>query len=122
MMAYKIMLVMLIFCAVNSGLNSLNWYSTKLPVRGAIITEAQVTDFTASVGTSDINPLTVYSILKLVYQVIGSGLLSLLSIIPFLMSMGVPLDIATMVQIPVWLVLVMGIYGMWTGHVTTSQE
>jgi len=122
MMAYKIMLVMLIFSAVNGGLNSLGWYTTKLPEQKAIITEAQVTDLTGQASDTAVNPWTMWTVIKMVFQVVGGALLSLLTIIPFLLAYGVPLEIAIMIQTPIWLVLVWGIYGIWTGHVSMSQD
>lgn len=122
MMAYKIMLVMLIFSAVNGGLNSLGWYSTKLPEQKAIITEAQVTDLTKQTGETAVNPWTMWTVIKVFFQVIGGALLSLLTIIPFLLAYGVPVEIAVMIQTPIWLVLIWGIYGIWTGHVSQSQD
>ena len=123
MMAYKIMLVMLIFSAVNGGLNSLGWYgSVTLPNSNASITEAQVTDLTQQAGETTVNPWTMWTIIKVFFQVIGGALLSLLTVIPFLTAYGVPFEIAMMIQMPIWLVLIWGIYGIWTGHVSTSQD
>ena len=122
MMAYKIMLVMLIFSSVNGGLNTLGWYTQKLPEQKAIITEADVTDLSEQTSEIAVNPWTMWTVLKMVWQVIGGALLSLLTIIPFLLAYGVPFDIAMMIQMPIWLVLVWGIYGMWTGHVSQSQD
>jgi sterol desaturase/sphingolipid hydroxylase (fatty acid hydroxylase superfamily) len=122
MMAYKIMLVMLIFCSVNSGVNALGWYTQKLPEQKAIITEAEVTDLTNQASETAVNAWTMWTVIKMIFGVIGGVMLSLLTIIPFLTAYGVPIEIATMVQMPVWLVLAWGIYGMWTGHVSQSQD
>lgn len=113
---------MLIFGAVNGGLNAMGLYSMNLPEQKAIITEAQVTDFSEQTGDIAINPWTMWSTIKMFYQVIGGALLSLLTIIPLLMAYGVPFQIALMIQTPIWLVLIWGIYGIWTGHVSQSQD
>lgn len=122
MIAYKIMLVMLIFSSVSAGLNTLGWYSVKLPEQKATISQAQVTELTQSAGKVSVNPWTLYTILKMVFQVIGSALLGLLTIIPFLMAFGIDPVIALMIQVPIWLVLGWAIYEIWTGHTTTMQE
>jgi hypothetical protein len=122
MMAYKIMLVMIIFSGVCGGLNTLGWYVTRLPEQQVLLSQAQVTDLTKGAGGVNVNAWTTYTMLKMVFQVIGSCLLALLTIIPFLTAFGVPIAFATMVQIPVWLVLAWAVYEIWTGHSTISQE
>ena len=122
MMAYKIMLVMLTFCAVNGSINTLGWYTQKLPEQRAAITEAEVTDLTQQAAETQVNAWTMWTIIKVIFQVVGGMLLSLLTIIPFLTAYGIPLQIAAMIQMPVWLVLAWGVYGIWTGHVSQSQD
>jgi len=122
MMAYKIMLVMLIFSSVSAGLNGLGWYATKLPEQGVSVSQAHVTELTQSVGKISINPWTSYTLLQTFFQFAGSALLGLLTIIPFLTAFGVDPQIALMIQAPIWLVLAWAIYEIWSGHITTSQE
>jgi hypothetical protein len=122
MMAYKIMLVMIIFSAVNGGLNTLGWYSTKLPEQDAGISKVQVTELTQSVQRTSINPWTAFTVLSTVFQVLGSAMLSLLTILPFLLSMGMNLQMAMMIQTPIWLVMAWAVYQMWTGHSSMGQD
>ena len=122
MMAYKIMLVMLIFSGVSGGLNTLGWYSMQLPNQGVSISQAEVTDLTQATGKVSINPWTMWSTLSMFFQVIGACLLGLLTIIPFLTAFGMTMPMALMIQTPIWLVLAWAIYEIWTGHVTTVQE
>jgi hypothetical protein len=123
MMAYKIMLLMIIFSAVCGGLNTLGWYSTvSLPATGAGISQAQVTELTKSVGQTSVNAWTIYTVLGMCFNVLGSCLLNLLSIIPLLTAFGVALPITLMIQTPIWLVLAIAVYELWTGHVLTMQE
>ena len=93
-----------------------------LPTTGAGINQAQVTELTQSVGKTSINAWTGYTVIAMCFNVLGSGLLNLLSIIPFLTSFGVPLAWAIAIQTPIWLVLAIAVYGMWTGHVLTMME
>jgi hypothetical protein len=122
MIGYKIMLVMLIFSGVCGGLNSLGWYNQKLPDQKVVLNQAQVTEFSQGVGKMSINPWTGYTMLQTFYNVGGSALLALLSIIPFLTAFGVDFQIALMIQTPIWLVLIWTVYEIWTGHTTTMQE
>ena len=62
MMLYKIMLVLIVFGAVNGMLNTVGLYNQKLPTTGNTgITEAQVTDLTRAAGKTPINPWTSYT-------------------------------------------------------------
>jgi hypothetical protein len=122
MMAYKIMLVMIMFSACCGALNTLGWYTHKLPDQKVAISQGQVTELTQAAGKVDINPWTGYIILKMVFNVIGSALLSLLTIIPFLMAFGVDFQIALMIQTPIWFILAWTVYELWTGHSSKMQE
>lgn len=123
MMLYKIMLVLIVFGAVNGMLNTVGLYSQKLPTTGNTgITEAQVTDLTRAAGKTPINPWTSYTVLSTVFGVIASVALSLVTIIPMLTAYGIPLPLAVAIQTPIWLVLAWGVYEMWTGHSSPSQD
>lgn len=122
MMAYKIMLVMIIFGAVNGALNTSGMYLKKLPEQNAQITQAQVTEMTKSVGNAPLNPWTMYTVIAMVFGVIGSALLALLTVIPILTAYGCPMWLALCIQTPLWLVVAWGIYEIYTGHVTIPQD
>jgi hypothetical protein len=122
MMAYKIMLVMLIFSSVNAGINASGMYLTKLPEQSAKISTAQVTDLTTSVSTAPLNPWTTFTMLEMVLGVIGSALLGLITIAPLLLSFGFPLWEALMISSPMTLVIAWGLYEIVTGHVTIPQD
>jgi len=108
------------FCGT---LNTLGWYSTvSLPTSGSSINQAQVTEFTDSVGKTSINAWTGYTVIALCYNVIIAAAKNLLTIVPFLTDLGVPLSLALAIQTPIWLVLAIGVYGLWTGHVLTMME
>jgi len=117
------MLVMIIFSTVCGTLNTLGWYSTvSLPTSNAGISQAQVTELTQSTGQTSINAWTAYTVLASCFNVLGSMALNLLSIIPLLLSFGVSLPLALLVQTPIWLVLAIGVYGLWTGHILPMME
>jgi len=121
-MLYKLMLVLFIFGAVIGAINEAGLYSTVLPESGATINEAEVTEITGSLSDSTVNPFTVIQILMSCGKVLIGGMLSIVTIIPTMVSFGVPLVWASMVQAPIWLIEVWGVYEFYTGHQTAGQD
>lgn len=123
MMLYKLMLVLFIFGAVIGAINEAGLYeSTVLPESGATIDEAEVTEITGSLSDSTVTPFTVIQILMSCGKVLLGGMLSIVTIIPIMVSYGVPIVWASMVQAPIWLIEVWGVYEFYTGHQTAGQD
>ena len=121
-MLYKLMLVLFIFGAVIGAINEAGLYSTVMPESGATIDEAEVTEITGSLSDSTVNPFTIIQILMSCGKVLIGGMLSIVTIIPIMVSFGVPLVWASMVQAPIWLIEVWGVYEFYTGHQTAGQD
>lgn len=94
----------------------------KLPEQKITITEGQVTDLTQGVGKTTVNAFTMYEVLSTSFGVLGGALLTLVTVVPFLMGFGVAFEMALMVQIPIYLILAWTVYEIWTGHTTVMQE
>lgn len=123
MMLYKIMLCLTVFGAVAGMMNTLNFYGLQSPTTGNPgVTEEQATEVTGAVSNSPLNMFTGYFVLMLLLNVLGSAALALVTVIPFLVAWGVPVELATAIQVPIWLVLAWGVYEMWTGHTPPAQD
>ena len=123
MMLYKIMLCLTVFGAVSGMMNTLNFYGLQSPETGNPgITEEQATGMAASVTNSPLNMITGYFVLMALLNILLSAALALITVIPFLMAWGVPLELATAIQVPIWLVMAWGVYEMWTGHTSPAQD
>ena len=116
MRAYSIMLFLLIFGWVAGGINASGLYDAQAPTSEIGIEEADVIEITEGMSSQDVNPLTMYSIIITMGNVLCSGFLALLTILPFLLSWGCPFWAAMMIQGPIWLVEVVGIYQAYTGY------
>lgn len=116
------MLVLVMFSCVCSFLNTVGWYAIVLPEQKMTITEGRVTELTQGVGKTSINPWTMWTVMATTFGVLGGALLSLVTVVPFLMGFGVAFEMALMVQVPIYLILAWTVYEMWTGHTTVMQE
>ena len=115
---------MIIFSSVSGALNGAGWYYTTIPTSGGNVgmNQAQVTDLTKSSGEVTVNAWTQITQGMMAFRLIGSCLLGLLTIIPFLMAFGIPLGFALMIQTPIWFIVGWTIWEIWTGHPTKVQE
>lgn len=122
MMLYKLMLVLLIFSAVNAGINTAGLYATVMPESGHAVSQAQVTDVTNTVARASTNPWTALVVLGTLFRFLIELALSLVTIAPMLISFGFPVWLAVVFSAPTTLVLVWGAYEIYTGHVSLPQD
>lgn len=123
MMLYKVMLCLFIFGLVAGAINESGLSSTvTIPASNVEITEQDAEDLTAGVGTSGINALSLISVVFTFAKVIGSAALAVFTVLPLLISFGVPEYIAVVIQSPIWIVEIFGLYQLYTGHQTLGQD
>lgn len=123
MMLYKIMLVLVVFGAVNGAIDATGLYTLRTPQSETNgIGQAEVTDLSNTMSGSPLNPFTAYFMLTTAMRILLTAALALVTVIPFLMAWGVPFLIAVAIQTPIWLVMAWGIYEMATGHVPPAQD
>jgi hypothetical protein len=116
MKAYAIMLAVFIFGFVTTGINDSGMFDPVMPTSDTGIDEAEVQEITAGISEQPLNPLTMFSVATTFARVMGGGFLAMLSILPWLVSWGFPVWMGLMIQGPIWLVEVSGIYQMFTGY------
>lgn len=114
-MLYKIIFVLFCLGFVSTGINESGLFPMAVPEPGySNVTEAQVTDMTEQ-ASGEVSGLFVLSFMVWFVKSILGGLIAILSIIPLLTAWGCPLWIAGMIQGPVWLICLYGIFGTITG-------
>lgn len=117
MMLYKIMLALFVFGAVVSGLNSSHIFSYNLPeASGATITSGQVVDLTNATQSQSMGPFTIMSMTFMFIGMIFQGIQAVAFIAPLLAAYNMPLYIIGMIQIPIWLIEIWGVYELVTGN------
>jgi hypothetical protein len=115
MMIYKIALFIFIISAVITGVNDAGIFTLEIPESNINqFDQAQVTDLTDT-ATGDVNPLFTIQFLMIAVKSIFMGMISVACIIPMLVSLNVPLWLATMIQGPIWFVEAVGLYQVITG-------
>lgn len=116
MMLYKIVLCLFCFGAVVTGLNSSGLFTTVLPEQNIQqYDSAQVEELTEA-ATGDVSPLFTINFVIIAVKSVLMGMVSVLTIIPLMLSFGVPLWIAAMIQSPIWFVSAVGVYQFVTGN------
>lgn len=121
MMLYKIMLALFVFGFVSGAINAAGIYDVQIPEAGTTIAEEDVIAFTEAQGDA-LNYFFVASAIITALKVLGSAFLAVVTILPQLHALGVPLVWGMMVQGPVWLVEIWGVYQFKTGHQTQGMD
>jgi len=106
MMLYKIMLSLFIFGLVAGAINAAGIYSVAVPESGVTISEADVVDF-ASSSDDGLNFFYIYSGIATAVRVLGGAILAWLGMI---------------IQGPIWLVTVWGLYQFRSGYQTQGMD
>lgn len=123
MMIYKIVLCLVVFGAVTGMVNSLNLYPLTAPDTGNEgVSEAQVTEMAGTMSNSPLNAFTSYFVIMMLINILVTIFISLITIIPFLVAWGIPIELATAIQIPIWTVMAWGLWEMWTGQTPPAQD
>lgn len=122
MKLYSILLFLFIFGLVSEGINVSGLFDVKVPTTESNFEEANVQELTEGVANTGLNPITGFVIILTFFRVFASAVLAIITIIPILLSWGVPLWLGAMVQSPIWLVEVAGFYQLATGHNMLGME
>jgi len=121
---YTVMLFLFTFGIVTGTMNTLGVFDTALPPYGATVNDSQVTDLQSGALTTPLNVFNAFMIPIMFLRIIGQGVLALFVVAPMLhdyMTMfGAPdkwaWTIALMVQAPLTLITIFGLYEWWTGR------
>lgn len=121
MMLYKIMLSLFVFGLVAGAINVAGIYSVTVPGSDVSISAADVEDFA---GSSDdgLNYFYVYSGIAAAVRVLGGAILACITILPLLQAFGVPVWLGMILQGPIWLVTIWGLYQFRSGYQTQGMD
>lgn len=122
--AYDIMLALFIIGIVSTALNTIGILPSSFPAQNEVMNESTVEDITGLAQSSESNVNSLFSSIMLV-KMLGffiSIFFTILTIIPFLLEWGVPMDIALMIQLPIWLLEIIFIAQFITGRSMKQME
>jgi hypothetical protein len=122
MKVYDIALALFIFQFVLGCVNGLGIFDTQVTVGNLKISDAQVTAVSETIENSEGGILLNTLMLIKMFKIVFGAFLSVLFIVPMLLDWGIPLQIAMMIQMPIWLVEVWGIMQYVTGRTTKQME
>ena len=122
MKLYAILLTLFVFGFVTAGINESGMFSHQMPETDIGFNESDVQEITEGTSNVGTNPVSAIAMIGLFLRVFASAVLALVTILPILMSWGCPIWAAMMVQGPVWLVEVVGLYQFATGHTMLGME
>jgi len=115
-MLYRLIFILFTLGFVATGINASGLFPVAVPEPGFNnVTETQVTEMTEQ-ASGELSPLFILSFLVWFVKAILGGLLAILTIIPLLLSWGCPLWIAGIIQGPIWVVCLYGVFGTITGN------
>lgn len=123
MKAYSIMLFLFILGAVSGAINETALFDAALPESSThAATAAEVTSLTETTVNAGLNPLWMFFVIVTFIKVLASGLITVATVLPLLLAYGVPSPIAVMIQGPIWIVEIFGIYQLITGYNMQGME
>ena len=112
---YLVLMSLFVFGSVCTMLNTSGILPTALPVQSqATISQTQITDL-SNTTKGNVNPLFELSFMAVFVGSVWGGLVSMFTILPLLSAFGIPAYIGVMIQGPIWLVEVFGLYYLLTG-------
>ena len=115
MKLYAILLCLFIFGFVTAGINESGMFAQQMPATDIGFNESDVQEITEGTQGIGTNPVSALAMIAMFLRIFASAVLALITILPILMSWGVPVWAAMMIQGPVWLVEVVGLYQFATG-------
>jgi len=122
MRAYSAALFMIVFGAILGMINAIALTPDTVPEHNVGLGKAEVQELTEGATSSDVSALQPYEIATSVGGVLLSGLVMALTIVPLLLSLGVPADIAILLNAPIWFVYGWGMLQLMTGRATKTMD
>ena len=122
MKLYTILLTLFIFGFVTSGINESGMFKQKVPETDLGFNDTDVQEITEGAQAVGTNPVSAIAMIGVFFRVLASAVLALITILPILSSWGAPLWAGMMIQGPIWLVEVVGLYQWATGHNMLGME
>jgi len=125
---YTIVMFLFIFGAVSQMVNDMGVFSTAMPLpNGTKLQYSQVQEIQSGTANTDFNMSNPLMVLWSFLKVIGAGVMAVFWAAPFVHDIFVLVGlndawawiIATMIQAPLTMILLFGLYEWWTGRSVT---
>lgn len=116
--SYRIAMFLFIFGFVASALVSTNIIGEGvLPINTPVSDQ----DYYEELGDTlqdqnSIDPFTAINTLMMCASALLSAILAVFTILPMLLTIGIPAPFAIMIQAPIWLIYVKDVYSIYTGN------
>lgn len=121
MRSYAIALAILLFGFVAGMINGSGLFDVQ--IAGADYTsgidQMMAEELTGGASTAEWNPLGGLSSLGVLISTLGQSLIAVVTIIPLLTSLGIPLVVAMCIQGPIWFVYAWDLFN-WVGNRPTN--
>jgi hypothetical protein len=117
MRGYYIVLFIIVFTAVGGAVNALGIFGgTEIPVTSySGLDQATVNEIVDGAAAAEWNPLGGLSSIGTIFGTLGSGLASLIDIVPMMVNMGLNPVLAGMIAAPILFVAIWSIAN-WLGN------
>jgi len=125
---YTIVMFLFIFGAVSQAVNDMGVFTTTMPSpNGTQLQYSQVQDIQSGTANTDFNISNGVMVLWSFLKVIGAGVMAVFWVYPFIKDIFVLVGVdavfagivATMLQAPLTITLLFGLYEWWTGRSVT---
>ena len=113
---YQIVLFLFILGAVTQGFNEYNVFGVALPNTGLTLESDRAESLHQGALKQPTSEFNWVEVLRTFMSVIGAGVLAVFTIIPLAIKYGVPLGLAIILQAPVTLVTIFGLWEWWMGR------
>lgn len=122
MKLYAILLVLMALGAVSSAVETSGIFQAHVPQAETTFDSSTVEEVSSGVSSTGVNAFTMISVIGLFFSVFVGAIAAVFTIIPLLAHWGVPFVWATMIQAPITLVELVGLYQFWTGYNLQGAE
>jgi hypothetical protein len=106
---------LLLFGAVVAMITASGAYDVTISGMTSPFDEETVTQLTESAASMESNPLGGITLLPVLLKTVFGGLIAIISIIPALSSLGIPIWISAVFQGPIWIIYIVDLVALIKG-------
>lgn len=106
---------LLLFGAVVSMLAASGSYDVTISGMNSPFDSDTITQLTESAASADSNPLGGITLIPILIKTVLGGIITVFSIIPVMTSVGIPIWISAIFQIPIWIIYLVDLIALVKG-------
>lgn len=110
-----IVISLLLFGAVVAMITASGSYDVTISGMTSPFDEDTVTMLTESAVSTESNPLGGITLIPILLKTVFGGIIAIISIVPALSSLGIPIWISAVFQIPIWIIYVVDLVALIKG-------